>query len=158
MGVFSGPREELVKDLPRHYMEGKEEELREKVIFGHKHLAASVKAAAIPCSVSTLRVQELPEVVFNCPKFLVCVLHTLCWTDAASLACTKKWGTSLSQPHFVPQIVTPRRSTRWSIAASGRHSVGWDWAGRLRHPPKFEVRSIPSSHTPQPVRRSTKER
>lgn len=69
-------------------MEGKEEELQEKVIFRHKQLTGSVKAAIIPSSVSTLRVLELSEVIFNCPKFLVCphlflqssgyALHTLC--------------------------------------------------------------------------------
>jgi len=139
VGVSSGPHKKLIKDHPPHYMEGKEEELSEKVIFRHKHLTGSVKADIIPSSVSTLRIQNLSEAVCSCPEFLVCPVSssrdlTCAVLDGCCTSCVREeLGNLLVSSMFVQQTSTfplQRVLERGRILIVSKHRTRWGCAGR----------------------------
>lgn len=160
---------------PPHCVEGKEEELQDKVIFRHKHLSGAVKAVVIPSSVSTLRAQDLSEVLCNCPKFWLCPISS---PTAPAALHTQQAGSTLHQllapkpgelPCLIPSFCRTAarhhhcRGAR-SCAELAECELGWA-GGETRGEPSgplqgmqgplgLEIGSTQISCVSQPVRKS----
>lgn len=129
MGELSLVLKRRLSEITPHCMEGKEEELGEKVTFRQKHLTGWVKADRIPSSVSALGAQELSEVIFNCPKFLIRPISSSRALTVLEGCCVRylheELGNSLVSPTSVQQ--TSRFPVHRSYFKLAERGLGLGW-------------------------------